>query len=59
VFHPVKHRHDVAIQDALAEFNIDYTMSRFLNDLTKIRDNTFEKGTDMYSKNQVVASGRI
>jgi hypothetical protein len=45
VFHPMKHWHDMAIQDALSEFNIEYTMARFLNDLTKIRDNTFKKNT--------------
>ena len=45
VFQPYKHWHDMAIQDALLEFNVEYTLQRFLADLTKIRDNTFKKCT--------------
>ena len=49
VFQPYKHWHDVAIQDAIAEFNVEYTITRFCQDLTKIRDNTFKKSTTEYS----------
>lgn len=35
----------MAIQDALLEFNTKYSLSRFLGDLTKIRDHTFKKST--------------
>ena len=35
----------MTIQDALLEFNVEYTLQRFLADLTKIRDNTFKKCT--------------
>ena len=45
VFQPYKHWHDMAIQDALLEFNVEYTLQRFLADLTMIRDNTFKKCT--------------
>ena len=38
VFQPYIHWHDVAIQDAIAEFNVEYTITRFCQDLTKIRD---------------------
>ena len=41
VFQPYKHWHDKAIQDVLAEFNTEYSLTRFCQDLTKIRDNTF------------------
>ena len=37
VFQPYKHWHDMAIQDALLEFNVEYTLQRFLADLSKIR----------------------
>ena len=45
VFHPYKHWHDMTIQDALLQFNVEHTLQRFLADLTKIRDNTFKKCT--------------
>ena len=35
----------MAIQDAIAEFNVEYTITPFCQDLTKIRDNTFKKST--------------
>lgn len=44
IFQPYKHWHDVAIQDALLEFNTEYTVSRVFGDLTKIQDNTFKEG---------------
>jgi hypothetical protein len=40
VFQPYKNWHDIAIQDAIAEFS---TLRRFLGDLTKIRENTFKR----------------
>jgi DDE superfamily endonuclease len=45
VFQPYKHWHDIAIQDAIAEFSVEYTLRRFLGDLTKIRENTFKRTT--------------
>ena len=45
VFQPYKHWHDVAIQEAISEFDISYSISRFCHDLTKIRDSTFKKST--------------
>ena len=45
MFQPYKHWHAVAIRDAIAEFNVEYTITRFCQDLTKIRDNTFKKST--------------
>lgn len=35
----------MAIQDALEEFSTEYTKSRLLDDLTKIRDETFKPTT--------------
>lgn len=45
VFQPYKHWHDMAIQDALLESNIAYTLPRYLGDLPSIRDNTFKEST--------------
>ena len=45
VFQPYKHWHDVAIQEAISEFDISYSISRFCHDLTKIRDCTFKRST--------------
>ena len=45
VFQPYKHWHDMAIRDALAEFSLDYSLTHFLDDLTKIRDHTFKVDT--------------
>lgn len=45
VCQPYEHWHDMAIQDTLEEFSTEYTMSRFLGDLTKIRDETFKPST--------------
>ena len=45
IFQPYKHWHDVVIQDALFEFNTKYMVPRFLDDLSKIQNNTFKKGT--------------
>ena len=41
-FQPYKHWHDAAIQDAFAEFNIEYLITQFCQDLTKIQNNTFK-----------------
>ena len=35
----------MAIQDALLEFSVEYTLTCFLGDLSKIQDNTFKKRT--------------
>lgn len=45
VFQPYKHWHDVAVQNAMAEFNVEYSMVRICQDLTEIRSNTFKKPT--------------
>lgn len=45
VFQTYKHWHDMAIQDAFLEFDTEYTLPRFLGDLTKVRDHTFQKST--------------
>lgn len=45
VLQPYRYEHDEAIRDALLEFSTEFTLLRFLGDLTKIRDNTFEKST--------------
>jgi hypothetical protein len=42
VFQPYKHWHDQAIQDAVATSFVEYSLGQFLNDLTKIRNNTFK-----------------
>lgn len=36
VFQPYKHWHDVTIQEAMAEFNFEYSMVRFCKDLINI-----------------------
>lgn len=62
VFQPSKLWHDVAIQDALAEFNIEYLLSQFLEDhLTKIRNNTYKKNSrriadDLQQKSNLLQS---
>ena len=43
IFQPYKHWHDVAIQDALLEFNTEYTVPQFLGDPTKLQANTFKE----------------
>lgn len=40
-----KHWHDVAIQDALSEFNTKNTLPRFLGDFTKTQENILKKDT--------------
>ena len=45
IFQPYKHWHDVAIQDALANLDIEYGIRSFLRDLPTIRENTFKKRT--------------
>jgi hypothetical protein len=42
VFQPYKHWHDQAIQDAVVTSFVKYSLGQFLNDLTKIRNNTFK-----------------
>lgn len=36
IFQNYKHWHDIAIRDAMAEFNLEYSMVRFCHDLIKI-----------------------
>ena len=43
VFQPYKHWHNDAIQQTMAEFNFEYFMTRFCEDLIKIRNNIFKK----------------
>jgi hypothetical protein len=45
VFGPYKHWHTKAIVKAVSQSFIEYSLSHFLNDLTKIRNNTFKKDT--------------
>ncbi len=45
IFKPYKHWHDVAIQEAVASSFIEYSIDQFLNDLIKIRNNTFKAST--------------
>ena len=45
IFQPYKRWHQVAIQEAIAENFVKYSTSRFLKDLTKIRNNTFKNST--------------
>lgn len=44
-FQPYKHWHDVAIKDALAGFDVEYSLRSFLRDLEGIRKKTFKKYT--------------
>ena len=39
IFQSYKHWHDVVIKKSVAKFNVDYFMTRFCQDLSKIRDN--------------------
>lgn len=45
VFQPYKHWHDKAINEAVAELHIDYTLRSFLSDLDWVRQKTFKKST--------------
>ena len=45
IFQSYKHWHDVAIQKAFENFNIEYSLFRFCHDLIKIRDNIFKSRT--------------
>ena len=44
-FQPYKHWHDVAVQNALAGLDVEYTLRSFLRDLEEIRAKTFKKDT--------------
>lgn len=39
----------MAIQDALLDFSTEYTLERFLEDLTKIRERTFKENTILHA----------
>jgi hypothetical protein len=45
VFQSYKHWHNVAIQKAIAESFVEYSLTQFLRDLTKIRNETFKSST--------------
>jgi len=45
VFAVYKHWHNRAVQKAMRDMDIDYTVSSFLRDLTEVREQTFKKGT--------------
>ena len=45
VFQPYKHWHNDAIKQTMAKFNLEYSMARFCENLTKIRNSTFKKFT--------------
>ena len=45
VFAVYKHWHNRAVQKAMRDMDIDYTVSSFLRDLTEVRVQTFKKGT--------------
>ena len=45
IFQPYKHWHKVAIEHAMRNLNVDYNIASFLQDLTKIRHQTFRIGT--------------
>ena len=45
VFQPYKHWHNDVIKQIMTEFNLEYFMARFCENLTKIRNNTFKKFT--------------
>ena len=42
IFQSYKHWHDIAIQKAFEEFNIEYSFFRFCHDFIKIRNNIFK-----------------
>ena len=43
IFQHYKHYHDVAIQNVMIEFNVEYFLIRFCQNLIWIRNNTFKK----------------
>jgi hypothetical protein len=45
IFHPYKHWHDIAIKNALAKLDIEYSLISFLRDLKWIQAQTFDKNT--------------
>ncbi len=45
IFQPYKKWHDTTIKEAIAESFVEYSLTRFLSDLTKIRNNTFKSTT--------------
>jgi hypothetical protein len=45
IFQFYKHWHDQVIQDAVVTSFVKYSIGQFLNDLTKIRNNTFKAST--------------
>ena len=45
IFKQYKHYHQKAIQEAISESYVEYSIVQFLRDLTKIRNNTFKEST--------------
>jgi hypothetical protein len=45
VFQSYKHWHDMIIQEVIVTWFVEYSVGPFLNDLTKIRNNTFKSST--------------
>jgi prephenate dehydrogenase len=43
IFHSYKKHHDNVIKQALAEFHLQYSLKRFCNDLSQIREHTFKE----------------
>lgn len=43
IFQVYKHCHDIEVQRALSEFDIEYTLPRYIGELTKIRNHIFKK----------------
>lgn len=43
IFQPYKHWYNMAIQNAMTKFNLNYSTVRFCEKLIKIRDNRFKK----------------
>ena len=43
IFQQYKHSHDVIIQNAMIEFNVEYFLIRFCQNLIQIQNNTFKK----------------
>jgi prephenate dehydrogenase len=43
IFHSYKKHHDSVIKRAMTEFNLQYSLKRFCDDLSQIREHTFKE----------------
>jgi hypothetical protein len=43
IFHSYKKHHDSVIKQAIAKFNLQYSLKRFCDDLDQIREHTFKE----------------